>query len=461
MHQGGTRDKLLTLFRDTVLPLADAYQATRRHFHWDADEKSLFVGDHAYPAASLGRIFLVGAGKAGAPMARAVVDVLREDEDLWSRFAGGSVNVYRDQAQEAIPGITLYPADHPSPNEYSVAGARAAIELLSTAGQNDLVLAIISGGGSSLLTLPHEGMSLDDLRATSKALVTGGPSIQEINTVRKHLCRVKGGGLRMAAPAARFATLILSDVIGDDLSSIASGPTVQDRSTCADAVSVLESYSLLDRIPSSARACLRRPAPEEESWSEAWEEVAGRTQTVIVASNTVVLEALARRLAADPGREPGLTVVLEHAPAVAPVARVAPEHYRHCEELLVKTGSPLMVLFGGEPVVTVPEGTLGRGGRMLHYALLSSQTIAGTDWTVLASGTDGIDGTAPAAGAAVDGKTIHLARKAGLDAGHYLGQFNSYGFFRELEERTGAHFLNVPGPTGTNVNDIMLWFHET
>jgi glycerate 2-kinase len=461
MHTEGSRDKLLALFRDSVLPLADAYEATRRHVRWDRESSSLVVGDHPYPLASLGHVYLVGAGKAGVPMCRAVVDVLHEDARLLARFAGGSVNVYREQARVSIPGVTLYPADHPSPNEYSVAGARAALQLLSHAGGGDLVLAAISGGGSSLLTLPHDGMSLDDLRATNKTLVTGGASIQEINTVRKHLCRVKGGGLRMAAPDASFATLVLSDVIGDDLTSIASGPTVQDCTTCADAVAVLESYSLLDRVPAAARSCLLRAAPEEETWAEAWNQVAGRTQTVIVASNAVVLEALARHLAADPGREPGLKVILEHSPAVAPVAAVAPAHFRHCEELRAKVSPPLIVLFGGEPVVAVPEGSRGTGGRMLHYALLAAQKISGGGWTVLASGTDGIDGTAPAAGAVVDGRTLQLARDAGLDAGTYLDEYDSYGFFQALEQRTGERFLNAPGPTGTNVNDIMLWFLGT
>ncbi len=461
MHTGGTREKLLSLYRDTILPLADAYQATRRHLRWDPGSDTLFVGDRSYPLSSMGRIFLAGAGKAGVPMAKAVVDVLRQDERLWARFAGGSVNVYREQARESVPGVTFYPADHPTPNEYSVAGARAAVDLLSTTRPDDLVLAVISGGGSALLTLPQEGMSLDDLRAANRVLVTGGPSIQEINTVRKHLCRVKGGGLRMAAPSARFATLILSDVIGDDLSSIASGPTVQDSSTCADAVSVLQSYSLLERMPAVARACLLRSEPEEETWSARWKELIGRTQTVIVASNAVILEELARTLATDEAHKAGLHVILEPVPVTGAVSQISAEHARHCEELLRKTGGPLSVLFGGEPVVAVPEGAEGTGGRMLHYAVLAAQQIAGTDWAVLASGTDGIDGTAPAAGAVVDGDTARLSAEIRLNATRYLEQFDSYGFFCALEERSGERFLNAPGPTGTNVNDIMLWFHGT
>ncbi len=461
MLRGGRREEFLSLFRDTILPLADAYQATRRHLRWDPGSDTLFVGDRSYPLSSLGRVFLVGAGKAGVPMAKAVVDVLRQDERLWSRFAGGSVNVYREQARESVPRVTFYPADHPTPNEYSVEGARSTVDLLSTTRSDDLVLAIISGGGSSLLTLPQEGMTLDDLRAANRVLVTGGPSIQQINTVRKHLCRVKGGGLRMAAPSARFATLILSDVIGDDLSSIASGPTVQDSSTCADAVSVLESYSLLERMPAAARACLIRPKPEEETWGRRWKELSDRTQTVIVASNAVLLEELARTLATDPDHRPGIHVILEPVPVTGMVSQVSEEHERRCEELLRETGEPLIVLFGGEPVVAVPEGAKGTGGRMLHYALLTAQLIAGTGWTVLASGTDGIDGTAPAAGAVVDGETARLSAEMGLNATRYLEQFDSYGFFRALEECSGERFLNAPGPTGTNVNDIMLWVHET
>jgi len=333
--------------------------------------------------------------------------------------------------------------------------------MLSRAGKGDLVLAIISGGGSSLLTLPYEGMTLDDLRAVNRVLVTGGPAIQEINTVRKHLCRVKGGGLRLAAPEATFATLILSDVIGDDLSSIASGPTVPDYTTRADALAVLESYSLLERIPESARARLMNPSPEEERLRTLWEECAARTQTVIVASNAVLLDTLTEQLEHNQVFGTGLHIIRERAPVLGPVQAVVPEHLRRCEELRQESGVPLMVLFGGEPVVAVPDGAHGTGGRMLHYSLLAADAIEGTGWSILASGTDGIDGTAPAAGAVVDGATTRLSRKLGLEPAYFLRHFDSYGFFQKLEDGTGQHFLNMPGPTGTNVNDIMLWVHGT
>jgi len=230
------RRTLQALFRELVIPLADAYLATRGCLRWDDGAKTLRVGDGAYPLSGLKSIFLVGAGKAGVPMSRAVVETLQQSPLLWERFAGGAVNVYGEQAKEVLPKVRLFAADHPNPNHESIEGARYALGSLREAVEGDLVIAVISGGGSSLLTLPAAAISLEEFRVTNELLVTGGASIQEVNVVRKHLSRVKGGRLRMAAPEATFLTLVLSDVIGDDLSSIASGPTVPDPSTFEDAI---------------------------------------------------------------------------------------------------------------------------------------------------------------------------------------------------------------------------------
>ena len=456
MQQDHRADRLATFFRDVVLPLADAYAATQATFRWSSLDNSLSVAGTCIPVDSLSRIYLVGAGKAGVPMARAVVDTLQQNEELWARFAGGTVNVYRDQSEASVPGVTFFPADHPNPNQASVDGARAALDLLSSAGRDDLVVAVISGGGSSLLTLPQEGICLDDFRAANRALVTGGATIQEINTVRKHLSQVKGGRLRMAAPDARFVTLILSDVIGDDLSSIASGPTVPDPTTCGDAISVLERHGLWARIPESCQAHLLRGDSGEADRAVLWRDhLTPRSHNVVVASNAVVLSSLVRLLSAPEYAGFAAHVILESTPVTGPVDTAVEEHFARATTLSATPGT--LLLCGGEPVVTVPSGASGVGGRMLHYALLAARAIAGRDWTVLASGTDGIDGTAPSAGAVVTGATIPTADKHGLDAEHYLATFDSYGFFRDLEERSGARCLITTGPTGTNVNDIMLW----
>ncbi|MBN1856135.1 MAG: DUF4147 domain-containing protein [Dehalococcoidia bacterium] len=458
MQEGSRAARLLALFRDIALPLADSYGATRRALLWEPEARVLVAGKRRYKLDSIRKIFLVGAGKAGVPMARAVTDVLQQDSLLWSRFAGGTVNVYRHQAEARIPNVRLFAADHPRPNDASVEGATAALALLAEATGEDLVIAVISGGGSSLLTLPQEGICLDDFRATSHALVTGGPAIQDINTVRKHLSRVKGGRLREAAPEAEFLTLILSDVIGDDLSSIASGPTVPDPTTCHDAIRVLEHYHLWERIPEASRACLVRGDPDESTRDALWRDhLEPRTQNVVVTSNAVVLRAFAEALATNPPAGLPAEVVLMAEPVTGTVEAAVKQHYTHAIAVQPTTTKSTLLVYGGEPVVTVPADASGRGGRMLHYALLAAMNIAGTEWTVLASGTDGIDGTAPAAGAVVTGQTIALAEQHGLKPVSYLASFDSYGFFHDLEERTGERFLNITGPTGTNVNDIMLW----
>ncbi len=458
MQEGSSRDKLLSLFNDVVLSLADAYAATRSALRWSAQDASLVVSNHHLPIEHISHIYLVGAGKAGVPMAHGVIDTLKEDAVLWSRFAGGTVNVYREQADASIPGVRLFAADHPNPNQASVDGARAALDLLSCATSNDLVIAVISGGGSSLLTLPGEGICLDDFRTANRVLVTGGATIQEINSVRKHLSQVKGGRLRMAAPDAVFVTLVLSDVIGDDLSSIASGPTVPDPTTCGDAIEVLERYGLWDRIPDACRSHLLEGDPEEAHRAALWaDRLAPRTYNVIVASNAVVLRSLHQQISST-GRPPiAARLHLEERPVLGPVEQAVAQHHALATSLSDTSGRGALLLCGGEPTVSVPQGATGTGGRMLHYALLAATRIAGRDWTVLASGTDGIDGTAPAAGAVVDGNTYRLALEHGLKPEEYLESFDSYGFFRELENRIGERFLNVTGPTGTNVNDIMLW----
>ena len=458
MQKGSVADKLLSLFRDSVLPLADAYLATRRAFRWLPDAEALVAADRSYPLRDIRHIYLVGAGKAGIPMARAVVDTLQEDGRLRDRFAGGTVNVYRDQARTTIPGVTLFGADHPNPNEDSLAGARAALELLSRAGKRDLVVAVISGGGSSLLELPQDGICLDDFRATNRVLVTGGPTIQEINTVRKHLSLVKGGRLRLAAPDAEFVTLVLSDVIGDDLSSIASGPTVPDATTCHDAVEVLERHHLWERVPESSRACLSRGDPAEAERARLWRErLLEHTYSVVVASNAVVLSALRRLLSSTEYARAFPKVLVEDTPVTGSVDQAVAQHHARALELSGADRGRALLVCGGEPVVRVPAGATGTGGRMLHYALLAALRVANTGWTVLAAGTDGIDGTSPAAGAVITGETVPLAESHGLSPAGYLAAFDSFGFFKELESRTGRRSLIMTGPTGTNVNDIMLW----
>jgi len=455
---------LQILFRELVIPLASAYLAVRRAIHWDEEEKALKVGDRSYPLSQIKNIYMVGMGKAGVPMARAVVEILQGNSLLWEKFRGGVVNVYREQAREKVPGVKCFAADHPSPNQASVDGAKSSLDMLRRTSTGDLVVAVISGGGSSLLTFPANSIGLKEFRITNELLVTGGASIQEINTVRKHLSQVKGGKLRMAAPEANFLTLILSDVVGDDLSSIASGPTVPDSSTFQDAIQVLQKYGLWEKIPVQIKGYLQRGAEgkeEETLKGELWEqELAERTFNFVVASNYSLLKAMEVELSKPGYREIGQPAV-DFTPVTGKVEEAIERHFHEATglfEKVKKDGIPKILLCGGESTVKVPEYAKGRGGRNQHYALLAAHKITGYPWTVLSAGTDGIDGNSPAAGAIVDGNTITLAREKGLNPEESLADFDSYGFFEKLEERSGQRFLIRTGPTGTNVNDIMLWW---
>jgi len=270
--------------------------------------------------------------------------------------------------------------------------------------------------------------------------------------------------LRMAAREANFVSLILSDVIGDDLSSIASGPTVPDSSTFQDAIQVLQKYGSWEKIPAQIKGYLQRGAEgkeEETLKGELWEqELAERTFNFVVASNSSLLKALEAELSKPGYREMGQAAV-DFTPVTGKVEEAVERHFHEATglfEKVKKDGIPKILLCGGESTVKVPEYAKGRGGRNQHYALLAAKRIAGYPWTVLSAGTDGVDGNSPAAGAIVDGNTVRLALEKGVNPDKYVADFDSYGFFRELEERSGRRFLICTGPTGTNVNDIMLWW---
>jgi len=464
MEERHKEKTLQAMFKELILPLSSAYLAVKRSIHWEEQEKALKVGDRSYLLSEINNVYLVGAGKAGVTMSKAVVEILQAAPRLWQQFEGGVVNVYREQAKEKLPRVRFFAADHPNPNQASVEGAKLILDTLSKTTAGDLVVAVISGGGSSLLTLPASAISLEEFRATNELLVTGGASIQEINTVRKHLSQVKGGKLRMAAPEANFLTLILSDVIGDDLSSIASGPTVPDFSTFQDAIQVLEKYELWEKIPAEVRLYLRRGSEGKEKETlkgDLWgKKLAQRTFNLLVASNSFLLKALETELRKPAYQEMG-QVAVDSTAVTGRVEEAVEKHFRQAKRLfknVKEDGIPRILLCGGEPIVKVREHAEGKGGRCQHYALLAAQRIGGYPWTVLAAGTDGIDGNSPAAGAIVDGNTITLAEENEVSAEEFLIDFDSYGFFKELEEKSGQSFLIRTGPTGTNVNDVMLWW---
>ena len=432
----GQRDTALAIAR-AGLAAVDPAAAVRRHVHREGTR--LVVGDRVYNLDEFDRVLVVGAGKASAPMAQALAEALGD------RLSGGWVNV-KYGYELAVPGITVYPAGHPVPDEASVQGTREIGRLLETAGERDLVLCAISGGGSALMTLPAPGLDLADFQAMTQALLRSGATINELNALRKHLDGVKGGGLaRLAAPATLVA-LLLSDVVGNPLDVIASGPTVPDTTTFEDACAVVDRYGLWDALPPAMTERLRAGrAGEIPDTPKAGDPLFERVQTVVVASNSQAAEA-----ALVKARELGFHTLL----LSTYVEGEAREVGRVCAAIareLAREGRPLprpaCVVLGGETTVTV-RGQ-GRGGRNQELALAAIPALAGLDDVLLLTvATDGSDGPTDAAGAFADGTSLSRAEALGLDPLAYLANNDAYTFFERLGD------LLITGPTRTNVNDL-------
>ncbi len=396
-------------------------------------------------------IVLIGFGKAAAVMAGAAAESLPADIPV----KGIVITKYGHTKAVVLPeSVEVHEAGHPIPDEAGITAAQRALELLAAADEKTLVLFLISGGGSALLAAPAEGITLADKQAVTGLLLKSGATIDELNTVRKHLSRVKGGRLARAAYPAHGISLILSDVIGDRLDVIASGPTTPDPSTYADAIAVLEKYGLTESVPAAAMKVLQAGAagsiPETPKKGEA---IFGNFDNIIIAGNRKATEAA--RLRAD---ELGFI-------AVAPTSDVQGEASnvgRRYASAVISTHKRLQVpgrgsmcfIYGGETTVTVKGD--GKGGRNTEMALAFALAVEGVEGiSFLSAGTDGTDGPTDAAGAIVDGATIKNARAKGLSPEAYLERNDSYSFFKETGE------LVITGPTGTNVMDIQIALIES
>lgn len=422
-----------------ALRAVDPAAAVRRHLHRAGD--TLWAGEHRYDLRRYDRVLLVGAGKAGAPMAAAVEEVLGD------RLTDGVVVVKRGYGGPTRV-VALVEAGHPVPDEAGVQGGERIAQLLSEASERDLVIAVISGGGSALLTWPAPGITLADLQALTNALLRSGATINEINTVRKHLDRAKGGGLARLAQPAEVLTLVLSDVVGDPLDAIASGPTVPDPTTFADAAAILDRFGLWPQTPPAIAAWLRAGlAGQVAETPKPGDPLFARARVVVVGSNALAAEAALAEAAARGFEALLLTTELEGearevARALAAIAR---------EEAL--RGRPLprpaCLIAGGETTVTV-RGP-GRGGRNQELALSAALKLAGlADVLLLSAATDGTDGPTDAAGAVADGTTLARAEALGMSALAFLDANDSYPFFDQLGD------LLRTGPTNTNVNDLVI-----
>jgi hydroxypyruvate reductase len=437
----GQRRRQIVQVLQAALAAVEPAEAVRRFLRRQGD--TLWVHDRPYDLAEIRHIYVVGAGKAGAPMAQAV------EEALGERITAGAVNVkYAHVAPTRL--VRVREAGHPIPDEAGVQGSREIAALLQQAEPSDLVICLISGGGSALLPLPVEGVSLADLQALTDALLHAGANIVEINIIRKHLDRLKGGKLAAMTGGARVASLILSDVVGNPLDAIASGPTVPDGSTFADAWAILERYGLAESAPAAIRSFLRAGCRGEVAENpRAGDPLFARVQNVIVASNDLAAQA-AERAAQELGYHTLLlsTYVEGEAREVARVfAALAKEELASSRPV----PRPACLIAGGETTVTV-RGR-GRGGRNQEMALSGAIRLAGIeDVALVCLATDGSDGPTDASGALADGATVSRAKALGLDAWAHLENNDAYPFFAALGD------LLVTGPTNTNVNDLTLVF---
>ncbi|WP_273844604.1 glycerate kinase type-2 family protein [Rubrobacter calidifluminis] len=411
------------------LAAADPEDAVRRHLGLEGNEV-LVSGERLSP----GRIFVVAAGKAAGPMARAAAGI------LGGKIAGGLV-VTKDGHEPGPEGLETLYASHPEPDERGLEAARRVAELAAPLGEGDLLLALVSGGASALLADPAEGIELGDLKQLTSALLRSGASIDEINAVRKHVSTLKGGGLARLAAPARTVALLLSDVVGDDPSSIASGPTVPDPTTLQDARGVLRRHGI---DPPASIARRLRDGPETPKPGD---PVFERVTNLVIGGGLATAQA-----SCEAARTLGYTPLLLSTYVTGESRAAALLHAAIVREALASGNPappPLALVSGGETTVTVSgEGT---GGPNQEFALALALALEGVDgWAALSVDTDGADGPTDAAGGLVDGETAARIRAASLDPRDALSRNDVHP---ALE---AADALLITGPTGTNVNDLRI-----
>ena len=398
------------------------------------DGDRLLTGPLTLELPGVRRVLVLGCGKASGAMARAVEGVLGD------RITGGFV-VVKDGSGVPTRVVELAEAGHPVPDARGQAASAKLLALACAAGAEDLIIFLVSGGGSALTPAPAPPITLEEKQAVTRLLLAAGATIGELNAVRKHISELKGGQLARAAAPARVLTLALSDVVGDPLDVIASGPTAPDPTTFGDALGVLRRRRVTDRIPEAVRARLEAGLRGEvDETPKPGDPVFGRVTNLVIGNNALIVDAAvaaARRLGYRPEL---LTRSLEGE--AREVARELVERARALEP-------PACLLAAGETTVTVRGA--GRGGRCQEFALAAAVALAGDpSLTVLAAGTDGTDGPTDAAGGLVDGTTVPRGRAAGRDAAQALADNDAYEFLR------AAGDLLVSGATNTNLLDLYI-----
>jgi hydroxypyruvate reductase len=431
------RAEAQAILREALLA-ADPHRLVRRHLR---ARSGVLEAAGVRHRLGRGRVALVAVGKAAVPMARAAEEV------LGGRLAGGIA--VSTATTSPLERVRLLSASHPVPDARGLAAAAEVEAIARGLGREDLLLVLLSGGASALLPSPAEGVTLEDKARTTAALLRAGATIHELNAVRKHLSRLKGGGLARAAAPARVVTLVLSDVVGDDLSTIASGPTVPDPTTFADALDVLRRHRLVEEVPAAVRG--RLEAGASGRWPETPKPGAPafrRAATRIVGSNRLSVEAAARAARRQGLRALVLTTRLEGEAREA--ARVLVAVLHECVARGRPARPPLCLLAGGETTVTV--GGDGQGGRNQELAVAAAQALEGfpVPAVVVSLATDGVDGASDAAGGIADDTSVARAASLGLaPAAAFLAASDTRNFLGPLGD------LVVMGPTGTNVADVV------
>jgi len=447
---GVAEDKSTRKARELALNLviegikaADPHVAIERHVKV-VGELLVFNERYEVDLSRVNDVYVIGMGKAVGAMAESLEAML--DDKITEGIIivpKGTANRYKLKKIRACEG------GHPIPNEGSLKCAERLLSLAESAGEEDLVICLLSGGGSALASLPVDDVSLEDLMRTTELLLRSGAEIREVNTVRKHISRIKGGWLAKAAYPARLFSLIISDVVGDDVSSIASGPTAPDKSTFKDVKQILEKYEIWHEVPSSVRRWIELGVRGDVNETPKPDDVVfEKVHNIIIASNRVSLQSMA-----ELGRSLGLNVLIltsylegEAREVGKVISSILREVYEH--DIPVK--KPAAIIAGGETTVTVKGH--GKGGRNQELALSVARMIKGLKGVALLSmGSDGLDGITDAAGAIVDGNTISEASGLGLDPERYLADNDSYTFFKKV-----GGSLIFTGPTGTNVNDFVV-----
>lgn len=444
---GPNKKELLRKIFNAAIEAASPYNAVRDNLRLIPSWKKILLkaGSRSFDLNGFKRVFVAGAGKAVCPMAKAL------EELLGDRVTEGLVVTKYGHA-EPLKRITVQEAGHPLPDRNGVDGARKILGMASNALADDLLIVLITGGASALLPAPSFGLSLRDKQKTSSLLINSGASIHEINAVRKHLSLIKGGRLAEAAKEATVLTLIVSDVVGNDLSSIGSGPTAPDPSAFSDVLRIIKSYGLEGQMPPKVMDILRKgmkgDLPETPKYGD---PLFSRVSNLLIADNLSALQK-----AAETARENGFkSIVLSST--VAGNTREAAGFFASILKEIKKSGNPVKrpacVLMGGETTLKVIGK--GIGGRNQEFALALAIALGGEPGiNALSAGTDGTDGPTDAAGAYALPDTFSKAKALGLDPAKYLAGNDTYNFFKKIDG------LLVTGPTGTNVMDVVVGIVE-